>query len=102
MESDMVLYSDDTTLTAVILSPAQRHEIAHKICRDIGKIHAWCEQWGMKLNPSKSRSLVISRSSTDLPRHPDLLVGGILFLDCLLYTSPSPRDGLLSRMPSSA
>ena len=25
------------------------------------------------------------------------LVGG-----CLLYTSPSPRDGLLSRMPSSA
>ena len=25
-----------------------------------------------------------------------------LCLYCLLYTSPSPRDGLLSRMPSSA
>ena len=25
-----------------------------------------------------------------------------LVYDCLLYTSPSPRDGLLSRMPSSA
>ena len=25
-----------------------------------------------------------------------------IFNDCLLYTSPSPRDGLLSRMPSSA
>ena len=25
-----------------------------------------------------------------------------LLRDCLLYTSPSPRDGLLSRMPSSA
>ena len=25
-----------------------------------------------------------------------------LILSCLLYTSPSPRDGLLSRMPSSA
>ena len=24
------------------------------------------------------------------------------FQTCLLYTSPSPRDGLLSRMPSSA
>ena len=24
------------------------------------------------------------------------------FKACLLYTSPSPRDGLLSRMPSSA
>ena len=25
-----------------------------------------------------------------------------LLSTCLLYTSPSPRDGLLSRMPSSA
>ena len=25
-----------------------------------------------------------------------------LYVICLLYTSPSPRDGLLSRMPSSA
>ena len=25
-----------------------------------------------------------------------------MFGTCLLYTSPSPRDGLLSRMPSSA
>ena len=28
-------------------------------------------------------------------------LGPLLYL-CLLYTSPSPRDGLLSRMPSSA
>src|SRR5664279_4582112 len=26
----------------------------------------------------------------------------MLYYLCLLYTSPSPRDGLLSRMPSSA
>ena len=26
----------------------------------------------------------------------------LLAMSCLLYTSPSPRDGLLSRMPSSA
>ena len=25
-----------------------------------------------------------------------------VIITCLLYTSPSPRDGLLSRMPSSA
>src|SRR5680860_1487481 len=29
-----------------------------------------------------------------------LMAAGILYI-CLLYTSPSPRDGLLSRMPSS-
>ena len=28
--------------------------------------------------------------------------GAGLIINCLLYTSPSPRDGLLSRMPSSA
>ena len=28
--------------------------------------------------------------------------GKVHFDSCLLYTSPSPRDGLLSRMPSSA
>ena len=26
----------------------------------------------------------------------------VIYCFCLLYTSPSPRDGLLSRMPSSA
>ena len=28
--------------------------------------------------------------------------GGKLFIGCLLYTSPSPRDRTRSRMPSSA
>ena len=32
--------------------------------------------------------------------HPDLNKNDLNA--CLLYTSPSPRDGLLSRMPSSA
>ena len=40
--------------------------------------------------------------------HSDFIIFGITvlvlacFVGCLLYTSPSPRDGLLSRMPSSA
>ena len=29
-------------------------------------------------------------------------ISGVSYDPCLLYTSPSPRDGLLSRMPSSA
>ena len=33
---------------------------------------------------------------------PDFQVTGDIAKACLLYTSPSPRDGLLSRMPSSA
>ena len=33
--------------------------------------------------------------SSDIPNNGD-------FVTCLLYTSPSPRDATLSRMPSSA
>ena len=32
----------------------------------------------------------------------DAVIYTIGIISCLLYTSPSPRDGLLSRMPSSA
>ena len=32
----------------------------------------------------------------------DIFEAGEIYKGCLLYTSPSPRDGLLSRMPSSA
>ena len=37
--------------------------------------------------------------SMEAPLH----ISNVAHIDpCLLYTSPSPRDGLLSRMPSSA
>ena len=42
-----------------------------------------------KVTFGSRRSLVITPSENGIKR-------------CLLYTSPSPRDGLLSRMPSSA
>ena len=32
----------------------------------------------------------------------EALHGNVLHQGCLLYTSPSPRDGTKSRMPSSA
>ena len=53
----------------------------------------------------------MSEHRLDLERHQRLgLVEAIWgehksaeqIIACLLYTSPSPRDGLLSRMPSSA
>ena len=34
--------------------------------------------------------------------HKENVSQGMMYGTCLLYTSPSPRDGLLSRMPSSA
>ena len=39
--------------------------------------------------------------AAELGKHFDTAIDAMTML-CLLYTSPSPRDGLLSRMPSSA
>ena len=45
----------------------------------------------------------IGYSYRDIQRETGFSKGTISYhLGCLLYTSPSPRDGLLSRMPSSA
>ena len=42
-------------------------------------------------NSKRAKSIYIAPHGTQTTKH-----------TCLLYTSPSPRDGLLSRMPSSA
>ena len=41
-----------------------------------------------------------AKSKEKMDKNPGLWVG--MLTDCLLYTSPSPRDAQLSRMPSSA
>ena len=52
---------------------------------------------------SPDRGFVLHSSQpgwhSSMPLHDDIM---ITTSNCLLYTSPSPRDGLLSRMPSSA
>ena len=55
----------------------------------------------------------LEKMASNIKSYPDAIVRDDLVLgdmvkpdddtkSCLLYTSPSPRDGLLSRMPSSA
>src|SRR5665647_2611476 len=51
-----------------------------------------------KYNESHHYGILSGRVLEDMLSNTRVLEGQ----DCLLYTSPSPRDGLLSRMPSSA
>ena len=46
--------------------------------------------------PEAAAQAAVASSAAALPAFAEQIT------DCLLYTSPSPRDGLLSRMPSSA
>ena len=46
-------------------------------------------------------AIVAYRANQRLGTHSTKMIGDVAG-SCLLYTSPSPRDGLLSRMPSSA
>ena len=44
----------------------------------------------------------LSKAMTIIPVSYSYATYGALTITCLLYTSPSPRDATLSRMPSSA
>ena len=75
-----------------------------------------CESHGAKFKGKKLGSYgLMSNFSFYYAHHLSTIEGGMIctnnkkiyemtkmFRSCLLYTSPSPRDGLLSRMPSSA
>ena len=73
---------------------------------DVGK--AWREMFhrylasalGLVCVALAALSWINRRDPLQPRRLPLVLLGLVIF--CLLYTSPSPRDGLLSRMPSSA
>ena len=62
-----------------------------------------CQTWGAMTVTSgdwEAIGWIIVSSEDDW--NAALAAKGGDIMTCLLYTSPSPRDGLLSRMPSSA
>ena len=62
---------------------------------EIAMIGEWADNGAPRGNPADAPEPINWASGGWTIGDPDLVT-------CLLYTSPSPRDGLLSRMPSSA
>ena len=82
LENKLVAYADDATLAACIDSPNLRSHVADSLNRDLARINDWCKLWGMKLNPKKTQSMIISRSRTPNPPHSELRIDGAVLAIC--------------------
>ena len=76
LENKLIGYADDATLMSVVPSPGVRVTVADSLIRDLGRVSEWCDLWGMKLNASKTKTMVVSRSRTMHPQSPLLIIGG--------------------------
>ena len=96
------VYNPATGAVARQVALASTDEVAAAVANAKAAQPAWGEL------PPIRRARVLNAFLALLNQHKDTLAAmisaehGKVFTDCLLYTSPSPRDGLLSRMPSSA
>ena len=74
----------------------------HRVKKEFQTSYAICPASSAPVRTAKNRSRFhgdLLRRMLDVER---ILGNMVLFKCCLLYTSPSPRDATLSRMPSSA
>ena len=76
LENKLIGYADDSSLMAVVPSPCVRVAVAESLIRDLGRVSEWCDLWGMKLNASKTKTIIVSRSRTMHPQSPPLTIGG--------------------------
>ena len=69
---------------AVVPSPGVRDTLAESLISDLGRVSEWCDLFGMKLNASNTKTMIVSRSRTMHPQSPSLIIGGTVLMT-LLY-----------------
>ena len=70
LENKLIGYADDSTLMVVVPSQGVRVTVAESLIRDLGRVSEWCDLWAMKSNASKTKTMIVSRSSTMHPQSP--------------------------------
>ena len=76
MENKLIGYSDDSNLIAVVPSPGVRVTVPESLISDLGRVSERSNLWGMKLNSSKTKTMIVSSSRTMHPLSPSLTIGG--------------------------
>ena len=60
---------------AAVPSPTVRVTVSESQIRDLGRVSEWCDLWGMKLNASKIKTMIVSRLRIMHPQLPPLIIG---------------------------
>ena len=81
-----------------------KNKWSFRTAADLSKLMSLQKSTQRKLSKATIETLAIIVYHQPVTRSEIEEIRGVSFASntCLLYTSPSPRDGLLSRMPSSA
>ena len=69
--------------------------------KKVGRKYEYDKDWASLTKKLRKCSLIKVTNLGEVDP-PEFNIDNAHLACCLLYTSPSPRDGLLSRMPSSA
>ena len=67
LENKLIGYADDSTLMTVVSSPDVSVAVAESLTRDLGRLSEWCALWEMKLNATKTKTMIVSKSCTVHP-----------------------------------
>ena len=77
LDNKLIGYADDSTLMAEHCAiPRHQSYNAESLIPDLGRVSEWCNLWGMKLNASKTKTLIVSRSRTIHLQSPPLTIDG--------------------------
>ena len=67
-EKNLIDFVYDFTLIVAVPSPDVRIAVSESLNRDLCKVSEWYDLWGMKLNASKTKTMLVSRSRTMHPQ----------------------------------
>ena len=76
MENKLYGYADDYTLVTVVPSPCERVAVSESMNRGLNIVRVWCNLGGKKLNASKTKTMIVSRSCTVHPQLTPLTLDG--------------------------
>ena len=67
VENKIYGYADDSTLVAIVPSLGERVAVSESMNRDLNRVSVCCNLWGIKLNASKTKTMIVSRPHTVHP-----------------------------------